>query len=146
MKKIFLILLLFLSFNGVYAADINAFCTGDSIAPFAKIVSLVINAIKIVVPILLIIFGMIDMLKAVMSQKDDEIKKGQKTLISRVLNGVLVFFVVAIVQFVVNLVTTNTNDSGIWTCVCRFIGCSSSGENNNGPAGSGNGNSTYVPQ
>jgi len=122
-KKFILIILLFLSFNNVYAADINTFCNSSSIVPFTKIISLLVNGIKIVVPIILIILGMIDMLKAVSSQKEDEIKKGQKILISRILSGALVFFVVAIVQLVVNIITTNTGDSGIWDCVCKFVGC-----------------------
>ena len=87
-----------------------------------SIVGAVVNIIKIGVPIILIVLGMIDMGKAVASQKEDEIKKGQKTLISRVIAAAIVFFVVAIVQLMLSIVSGATNDTNIWTCVCQLIG------------------------
>ena len=87
-----------------------------------SIVGAVVNIIKIGVPIILIVLGMIDMGKAVASQKEDEIKKGQKTLISRVIAAAIVFFVVAIVQLMLSIVSGATNDTNIWTCICQLIG------------------------
>ena len=52
------------------------------------------------------------------------------------------FFVVAIVQLIVNIITTNSDDSGLWNCICKFVGCSA--QSNNSPAGGGNQN-IYVP-
>ena len=102
-------------------------CTiGTSTIPIpdalVNIVGAVVNIIKIGVPIILIVLGMIDMGKAVASQKEDEIKKGQKTLISRVIAAAIVFFVVAIVQLMLSIVSGATNDTNIWTCVCQLIG------------------------
>jgi len=87
-----------------------------------NIVGAVVNIIKIGVPIILIVLGMIDMGKAVASQKEDEIKRGQKTLISRVIAAAIVFFVVAIVQLMLSIVSGATNDTSIWTCVCELLG------------------------
>ena len=53
----------------------------------------VILIIQILVPIGLIIWGMLDLGKAVIAQKDDEIKKGQQTLIKRITAAAIVFFV-----------------------------------------------------
>lgn len=47
-----------------------------------QIVSLLINLIKVGVPVLLIIFGMLDLGKAVVAQKEDEIKKDNKHLLN----------------------------------------------------------------
>ena len=44
-------------------------------APVANIVAMVINVLKIAVPIIIIVLGMIDLFKAVTKQKDDEMKK-----------------------------------------------------------------------
>ena len=97
---------------------------GISLIPgaIAGIISIVINIIKIGVPIILIILGMIDMGKAVASQKEDEIKKGQKTLISRCIAAGIVFFVVAIVQLMLSIVkgADNENES-IITCFDAII-------------------------
>ena len=47
--------------------------------------------------------------KAVASQKEDEIKKGQKILISRCITAGIVFFVVAIVQLMMSIIDSATN-------------------------------------
>lgn len=82
------------------------------------IISLAVNIIKIVVPILLIIWGMLDLGKAVMAQKEDEIKKGQQTFIKRIVAAAIVFFIVTIVQLVVDLVA---GDDGIMNCVSSIL-------------------------
>ncbi|MCI8445890.1 MAG: hypothetical protein HFH31_00190 [Bacilli bacterium] len=84
----------------------------------ASIIHTAITVIKIVVPILLIIWGMLDLGKAVMAQKEDEIKKGQQTFIKRIVAAAIVFFIVTIVQLVMGLVA---GDEGIWTCVDAII-------------------------
>ena len=66
------------------------------------VVSTIVLVIKIVVPVLLVIFGSIDFLKAVVAQKEDEIKKGQQTFIKRLIAAVIVFFVVQVVQLIIS--------------------------------------------
>jgi surface polysaccharide O-acyltransferase-like enzyme len=86
------------------------------------LVTTVINIIKIAVPILLIIFGMLDLGKAVTAQKEDEIKKGQQTFMKRAIAAIIVFLVVAIVQLVIGLLSSaNSDNANIWTCVNEFI-------------------------
>ncbi len=100
----------------------TATCANVSVPEeLTRIVSTVVTLIKVGVPIILIVLGMIDMGKAVASQKEDEIKKGQKILISRCIAAGIVFFVVAIVQLLVSIVSNN--DDSIWnTCICHFVG------------------------
>ena len=95
----------------------------------AGLIGTIVNVIKIGVPIILIVLGMLDMGKAVASQKEDEIKKGQKILLSRVVAAAIVFFVVAIVQLLLSIIstsvgdtTTATGENSIWYCVCRLSG------------------------
>ena len=67
-----------------------------------------VTMLKIVVPIILIVFGMLDMAKAVMGNEEKEMKEAQKkqreaevdTKEFRVLYAIVIFFVVALVQFV----------------------------------------------
>lgn len=94
----------------------------DSMIP--SLVTTIINVIKIGVPILLIIFGMLDLGRAVMAQKEDEIKKGWQTFIKRMIAAAVVFFVVVIVQLVFNLVAGGNNDENkenMWNCIDCFI-------------------------
>lgn len=101
-------------------ADVTT-CPGINNIPgnIAHLISLIYTVIEIGVPILLIIFGMLDLGKAVIASKEDEIKKGQKTFISRIIAAIIVFFVFGIVKLVVSL--AEPNDSGIWDCVDKLI-------------------------
>ena len=86
-----------------------------------NLVSTAITIIKIVVPILLVIFGMLDLMKGIIAQKDDEIKKGQQIFIKRLISGVLVFFVVSIVQLIISFVADEEDKTNIATCSKCFI-------------------------
>ena len=91
---------------GATATNCGGVCLPNTLL---NIIRIIINIIKIGVPIILIILGMIDMGKAVASQKEDEIKKGQKILISRCIAAGIVFFVVAIVQLMMSIIDSATN-------------------------------------
>lgn len=91
-----------------------------------NLVALVVNAIKIVVPILLIIFGMLDLGKAVAAGKEDDIKKGQATFMKRAIAAITVFLIVAIVQLIFSLLVAQTGDNNISGCISCFINGASS--------------------
>lgn len=86
---------------------------------FPYLVSTAVLIIKIVVPILLIIFGMLDLGKAVVASKEDEIKKGQQLFIKRVISAVIVFFVIQIVQLLVSFVSNR--DQNVSRCFNCFV-------------------------
>jgi len=92
----------------------NPFLTFDSMLP--NILSTIVTLIKIGVPILLIVFGMLDLGKAVMAQKEDEIKKGQQTFIKRLIAAAIVFFVVFIVQLLLGIVAPKGDNTNMWDC------------------------------
>ena len=132
MKKIFkfvlvLVITLIVYMPSIYAKNISS-CSkllGNGVMIDEKIPNTVhtgITAIKIVVPILLVVFGMIDLLKGITAQKEDEIKKGQQIFIKRLINGALVFFVFTIVQLIISFVADKDDKSGnMSSCVNCFI-------------------------
>ena len=85
----------------------------------AGLISTIYTLIKVAVPLLLILFGMIDLGKAVISQKEDDIKKQQNLFIKRLIAAALVFFVFSIVQLLVNLVDDSNTD--LMGCVKKII-------------------------
>lgn len=93
-----------------------------------NLVAIIINGIKIVVPILLIIWGMLDFAKAIIAKKEEDIKKHQKMFWYRLISALLVFFIIYAVQLVFNLMGSvneksgnkNGNDS-LWECSKKFI-------------------------
>lgn len=102
----------------------NVACGGysfDEIIP--NTVHTVITIFKIAIPVLLIIFGILDLGKAVISNDEKEIKGAQGKFIKRCIYAVAVFFVVALVQFVfANL------DSGEEDNISSCINCFANGD------------------
>src|SRR5574344_376996 len=99
---------------------LETFC--QSSAEIWLLVVNLVNIIKIVIPIIIVILAMLDLGKAVMAGEEKEIKEAQKMLIKRLIYGVIIFFVVTLVQVVFNLVGQNlgSDDSKIcWTCATR---------------------------
>ena len=82
---------------------------------------LVVNVIKIAVPIMINIFGMLDLAKAVVSNDEKEMKGAQTKLMKRAIYAVLVFLVISIVQLLFGALastggTDKTTISGCITC------------------------------
>ena len=81
----------------------EGFCANT--ANIWHIVGYILLILKIVIPILLILYGMIDLGKAVVAAKDDEIKKATKQLAFRAIAGIAVFFVPTIIGLLVNMLS-----------------------------------------
>ena len=79
---------------------------------FPKVTSIIYNILLVSVPILLVILGMIDLLKAMSSGKEDDIKKNQSMIIKRIFMGIGVFGVFIIVRIVVSLAAGNGSVEG----------------------------------
>lgn len=79
-------------------------CTNDTMQNVMSLVKLIMNVICIVVPIIMIVLGSLDLFKAVTAGKEEEIKKKQKALITRLIAGVLVFLVPTIVRVLMSLI------------------------------------------
>jgi amino acid transporter len=88
-----------------------------------ELTSYIVTVLQVVIPIILIIMGMIDLFKGLTSQKEDEIKKGQKTLVKRLIIGSLIFFITVIVKLLINVVSDSTasETAGIIECIDCFI-------------------------
>lgn len=85
------------------------FC--ENLLPLLRLIKNgIIPLIQIGIPIILIILGMLDLGKAVVASKEDEIKNAQKMLIKRVIYAVAIFFVVLIVTLVFGLLATTEDD------------------------------------
>ena len=74
--------------------------TCDDVKDFVPVIKFIISLIQFGVPVVIIILGSIDLFKAVVASKEDEIKSAQKLLIKRVIYGVVIFFLVTIVTLI----------------------------------------------
>ena len=82
-----------------------------------QITSIAVSIVQIAV-----LMGMFDLLKGITAQKEDEMKKGQQMFIKRLVIGVIIFFVVVAVKFLISLIADSENDTNnIIECIDCFI-------------------------
>lgn len=106
---------------------VDNICDLPNLDPVWNILGFLIKTIWFGVPIVLIVLGMIDLGKAVIASKEDEVKKATKAFGKRFLYAVGVFLVVWIVTVVLNLVANLGGDNvqgttGWSTCWDKIMG------------------------
>lgn len=108
-----------------YGASLKNHVTCGNMGKFNKkipeITSWIVTVAEILVPVILVIFGAIDFVKGIISQKEDEIKKGQSIFVKRLITGVIVFFIVAFTKLIVSGVSGNGEKAGLIDCIDCFI-------------------------
>lgn len=75
-----------------------------------QVVGKVIFIIKILVPLLIIVLASIDLGKATVSSDDKAISKASKTLLRRLITGIIIFFIPTIVKVLFSLVAGFNDD------------------------------------
>lgn len=82
----------------------------------------VYNAILVLAPLLIVLFSAIDMMKAVMAGKADVMEKNKNNLIKRIVIGVLIFFIFAIVKWVFGTILKPVEGaSEAWSCANAIL-------------------------
>lgn len=102
-------------------------CGNDKKIPLVMgtVISILFTLIRILVPVLLVITGMISFLKATISSKvEDQLQKAKKSLVNKIVAAVIIFFIVSIVNFVIALVAGKDNSfSSCMYCMLHPDSC-----------------------
>lgn len=100
-------------------------CTNPRALKVFKFIGNILKVAFIIVPILLIVMGSIDFMKATVAGKDDDIKKSQSVFVKRMIAAVIVFFVPIITNLVMGLLTDDTTikNSNCLTCMLDPSSC-----------------------
>ena len=69
----------------------------------------ILMIIKIVIPIIIVVLGLVDLTKAVVANKEDDMKKAQDALIKRIIIGVVIFMLPTLVDIVVKLLANGAD-------------------------------------
>ena len=72
--------------------------------PIVRVIFQFIKILWIVVPIALIVYGTIDLGKAVIASEEKEVKAAQSRLIKRIIYAILIFFVPLLVGVIMGIV------------------------------------------
>ena len=86
-----------------------------------KFIGTLVGFVKILVPIIIICFGVMDLYKAITGSKDEALPKAIKMICIRVLAGVFIFLLPGIVQFVLGLVNEWSGYKNNWCCCTECI-------------------------
>ena len=70
----------------------------SDLAGVLQLVGIILTILKIAIPLIIIILGIIDLAKAITSSKPEEIKKSATGLLWRFIGAVFIFFLPAIVM------------------------------------------------
>lgn len=77
----------------------------------------ILTIVKIAIPFIIIGLGIFDLGKAVVSSADDQIKKSTKTLLWRIVAGIVIFFIPTIVLWLFTTIDEfKNNESSIDRC------------------------------
>ena len=83
-------------------------------ARLMSFISNILRWIKYILPIIVIVLGMLDFIKSIGADKDDEIKKAQGRFIKRLIAAALVFIVPLMLEFILNKMGFGYNDCGLF--------------------------------
>ncbi len=88
------------------------FCSGTS--EILSMVGWALTIFKVVIPLIIIALGLVDLGKAAVSSKPEEIKKSATSLVWRLVGGILIFFVPSIIMMIFGFVGRfSTAQSGL---------------------------------
>lgn len=88
-----------------------------------------VNIVKILIPIILIIMGIVDFLKAMTSGDEKSMSETPRKFVRRIIVAVVIFLIVTVIQFVIRLVSNASLESdsdknpagGIAECISCFV-------------------------
>ena len=90
--------------------------------PFPQLTTVAYTLLITATPLVLIVFSIITLVKAIMSGNIEDVTKAKGKLLKKVIIAVIIFLVAGLVQYVLNRVTTNDDDkSSMATCMKCFL-------------------------
>jgi len=89
----------FALYNKAFAEEVIN-CEGETI----EFIRNIFNIVKIAIPVLLIVLGLMDFVKAIIASDDQKMKKAQKDFITRLIIGAVIFFIPSVLEFLLSLI------------------------------------------
>ena len=80
---------------------------GNLLMPIMTLLGYLIWAIKVIVPVILIIVGMVELSKALINQDEKVIKEAQSKLIKKVIIAICIYLVVTLVGLIFSVISNN---------------------------------------
>ena len=86
--------------NGGSGSSNNSCNPTSGLGPTLIFIGHIVRIAKILIPLVIIVMGIMDFFRAITAGKDDEIKKSTKSFVWRLVAGVVIFFLPALISLV----------------------------------------------
>lgn len=126
-KIIMIVMMVLLMLPVVVSADsipsrenLEYFACGEAIGipkPVPQLTSVLYTILIIATPIILILFSIVALVKAITAGSQDDIKKAQNKVIKKFIAAAVVFFIAGIVQFVITKAADSSEKNSISKCI-----------------------------
>ena len=130
------LLLLILPISKIQAIE-KVSCGNDVVFPkqMPSVISFVISTMLYLIPIILIVMGMIDLIKALIQQKEEDMKRYQKQFFKRILIAACALLIIVIVKTILNVLVGLNERNNVGDCLNCFINneCKTYVESDNQP-------------
>lgn len=94
--------------NSNNTTDNSIICSGE----LGEFIKQIFHIVKFAVPILIIGLGIVDFIKAMTAQSQDEIKKASTKLVKRLIIGICIFVLPTIIDFLLKIAEINSELCG----------------------------------
>lgn len=95
--------------NNLFALDFKGICSDTGVRKVFQIMGYILFIVKIAIPLCLLIFGIINLVKVVVSGDQEGLAKSVKSLGIKAIAAVVIFILPTIIYYIINLVG---NDKG----------------------------------
>lgn len=89
---------------------------GSALGQVVGLLKMAVSYLQILIPVALILWGTIDMGKAVIAGDEKKIKEAQKPFVKRLISAVIIFLIPFILNLVIGLVASGNNATQWATC------------------------------
>ena len=111
-----------------YTVSPHSVCSSSSYRRPVRFIGWILSIVRIIVPIIIIGFGVFDLYKGMASfDAEKNTKASLKNLVIRILAGVFIFLLPGIIEFILGMVSTWTSGSGnynysnAWACCSECV-------------------------
>lgn len=96
--------------------DVADGCQSEELQQVISLLKTAVRYLQVLIPVALILWGTIDMGKAVIAGDEKKIKEAQKPFVKRLVSAVIVFLIPFILNLVINIVATGDTTSNWSKC------------------------------
>lgn len=90
---------------------VGNFCTNSGVKTVLKLIGYVVQALRWLIPIIIIVLGIFDFSKAAISSDDKALASATSSLAKRVISGIIIFILPSVVNAILNFIGLNTRSN-----------------------------------